>query len=89
MALAIDDKNTIKDIHTVLQTASFYEISDAKAEVEKMKATMHDHFQRLVDKYSIPRQEALAMQLAFSVFQEKNKSFAVSKPKGKGFMHGR
>ncbi|MDU0987156.1 type II toxin-antitoxin system HipA family toxin [Negativicoccus succinicivorans] len=73
MALAIDDKNTIKDINTVLQTASFYEISDAKAEVEKMKAIIHDHFQRLVDKYSIPRKEALEMQQAFSVFQEKIK----------------
>ena len=36
-----------------------------------MKAIIHDHFQRLVDKYSIPRKEALEMQQAFSVFQEK------------------
>ncbi len=84
MALAIDDKNTIKDIHTVLQTASFYEISDAKTEIEKMKTIIHDHFQRLVDKYSIPRKEALEMQQAFSVFKEKNKNFTISKPNEKG-----
>lgn len=49
-----------------------------------MKTIIHDHFQRLVDKYSIPRKEALEMQQAFSVLKEKNKNFTINKPNEKG-----
>ncbi len=67
LALAVRGEDTTCDYDTVIRSASYYTVKDAKEEVQRIVETVQNNYANLAEKYEIPESEVGFMKSAFRI----------------------